>query len=266
MEKKNKKLLIIALTLSLITVALIYIYISGIKTERVPETEYIMVYAAARTIPEHARITDSDIEEVQITKELFSENMMTDKDQVTGRRALQSIIEGEFIRKERLADEERMNFTYTIPDGTRAVSMNITEEVNVANLLRPGDYVDVVASFEKEDEVRGSTTVTYPRITKIILQNVKVLALGQDTKISFEKLQEQPMTITLAIKKDDVEKFVYASEFGIIRLALRHAGDGSLTDAQGIIRPDVTGMKGVIVTEDTDDIDETAEQTAASSE
>lgn len=253
MDKKSKKMLIIALTLSLITAALVYIYISGIKPEQAPETKYINVYAAARTIPGFTRITASDIEEIKVAEELYTEDMATDKEQVIGKWTLVSILKGEFIRNARLTDDEGLYFSHTFPEGTRAVSMNITEQVNVANLPRPGDHVDVVASFNKEEDVRGDKTVTYPRITKIILQNVKVLALGQDTSLSADKPVEQPMTITLAVRKEDVEKFVYASEFGIIRLALRPVGDDSLINTEGVIRQDVTGIKGIIVTEETDD-------------
>jgi len=252
MEKKNRKMLIIALTLSLITAALIYIYISGIKPEQAPEKEYTKVCTAARTITEFTQITAPDIAEVEVDKELYREGMVTDKEQIIGKWALQDIVKDEFIRKERIGDEESLNFSYYIPEGTRAVSMNVTEQVNAANLLRPGDYVDVIASFNKEEEVYGERTVTYPKITKIILQNVRVLALGQDRKLPAEKLQEQPATITLAVKKEDVEKFVYAAEYGIIRLALRPAGDNSRTDSQGAIREDVTGTKGVIVTDNAD--------------
>lgn len=252
MEKKNKKMLLIALTLSLVTAVLVYIYISSIKPEQVPEAEYVTVCAAARTIPENTQITTSDIEEIKVAKELFDDSVVTDKDQITGKWALQSIIKGEFIRKERLADKDSLSFSHGIPEGTRAVSMNVTEQVNVANLLRPGDYVDVVVNFDKED-IFGEKTVSYPRITKMILQRVKVLALGQDTRLPAEKLKEQPLTITLAINKEDIEKFVYASEYGIIRLALRPANDNSMTGGEGVIRSDVTGMKGVVVTRDTGD-------------
>jgi len=250
-EKKNRKMLIIALTLSLITAALVYIYISGIEPQQVPETEYMSIFAAARTIPEFTQITATDIEEIKVPKDLYTEDMVTDKEQIIGKWAVQSIIKGEFVRNARLADDKSLYFSYTIPEGTRAVSMNITEQVNVANLPRPGDYVDVVASFNREEDMHGDQTVTYPKITKVILQNVKVLALGQDTRLPADKLSEQPMTVTLAIRKEDVEKFVYASEFGIIRLALRTAGDESLIRTDGVMREDVTGLKGVIVTEET---------------
>lgn len=110
MEKKNKKMLLIALALSLITAVLVYMYISGIKPEQVPEAEYVTVCAAAKTIPEHTQISASDIKEIEVAKELFNGSIITDKDQITGKWALQSIMEGEFIRKERLADEDSMNF------------------------------------------------------------------------------------------------------------------------------------------------------------
>ena len=41
-----------------------------------------------------------------------------------------SILKGEFIRNARLTDDEGLYFSHTIPEGTRAVSMNITEQVN----------------------------------------------------------------------------------------------------------------------------------------
>ena len=87
MEKKSRKMLVISLTLSLITAVLIYIYISGIKPEQTPETEYIKIYAAARTIPEHTKIAASDIKEVEEAKEQNSAKIVTDKHQAIRNRA-----------------------------------------------------------------------------------------------------------------------------------------------------------------------------------
>lgn len=242
MEKTNKRIIVIAVVLSLITAILIYMYISRNNTVVEPEIEKVSVYVAARTIPARTEITASDIKQVSMAKELLNTNAVTDMDDITGKYTLQSIIEGELIRSERLADEDSMYVSYMVPEGTRAVSMNVTEQTNVANLVRPGDFVDLVVNFEKEEDAQGAT---YPRITKMILQNVQVLALGQDVMLSSDKLKEPPTTVTLAIKAADVEKFVFASEFGTIRLALRPVGDDSKTASQGIMRPDMTGTKGV---------------------
>lgn len=247
MEKINKRIIILSLVLSLITAALIYIYISSNKAVETQKVEYATVYAAARTIPARAEIIASDIKKIQIAKELLDENALTDIGEITGKRTLQSIIEGEVIRKERLSTESSTSASYIIPNGTRAISMDVSEQVNVAHLVRPGDFVDVIASFEKEEETVGDTSILYSRITKTILQNVQVLALGQNLTITSEKLSEPPTTITLAIKEAEVEKFVYASEYGILRLALRPVGDANQHKTQGAVRSDMTSTKGVYI-------------------
>ena len=246
MEKTNKKILIIALIMSLITAALIYIYVSrNTSAPEAPVIEYAEVYAAARTIPAGAEITREDVKTVKVAKELVNANAAADIGDIVGKRVKVSIIEGEQFMKERLSDGNDMSLSFSIPDGMRAVSINVNEQISAAYLLRPGDYVDVVASFEKEDEENKDTIKHYPRITKVVLQNVQVLALGQDTVVTPEKLTELPVTVTLAVRKDDVEKFVYASEYGILRLALRPADDKSVISSQGAMRADVAGEKGV---------------------
>ncbi len=242
MEKTNKKIIIITVLLSLITAILVYVYISRSSNDVVPEIEKVTVYVAARTIPARTEITASDVKQVSIAKELLNTNAVKDLEKITGKYTLQSIMEGELIRTERLADEESMFVSYMVPEGTRAVSMNVTEQSNVANLLRPGDFVDIIVSFEKEEA--GEDTI-YPRITKLTLQNVQVLALGQDVMLLSEKLKELPTTVTLAIKTADIEKFVFATEFGTIRLALRPVGDEAQISTQGILRSDMTGTKGI---------------------
>lgn len=247
MEKANTKIIIIALVLSLITAALIYFYITADKTVAPPEIKYATVFVAAESIPARTQINIKHIKQVKIAEELLNTNALSEQNDIVGKYTKESIVEGEQFIPQRLADEDNMTLSYYIPEGMRAISMNISEQVSVTNLLRPGDYVDVIASFEKEDEEMDEVTKTYPRISKVILQNVQVLALGQDLSLSVDKLSEMPSTVTLAIGKDDVEKFVYASEFASLRLALRPVEDKSTSETTGIIRSDMTGQKGVTI-------------------
>lgn len=244
MEKANKKIIIIALFLSLITALLVYIYMSGPKTT-VPKVEYATVYVAAKTMPARYKITSADIKQVQVAKELLNPSSITELEDITGKLTMDRIIAGEQIINERLADEEGVLLSYSLPKGTRAVSMNVNEQINVASLMRPGDYVDVIASFEKEEEDNGQIKKVYPRVTKTVLKNVKVLALSQDMTLSVDKLQELPVTVTLEIKEENVAEFVFASEFSVLRLALRPIGDDTVVEKEGITRVDVSGTKGV---------------------
>jgi len=244
MEKANKKIIIIALVMSLITAVLVYVYISGTKVPAL-EIEYATVFVAAKTLPARHKITNTDIMQVKIAKELLNANTANDINKIIGKRLKESIIEGEQIRMERLVDEDKASLSFSLPEGTRAVSMNVNEQVDVANLIRPGDFVDVLVSFDQEEEDNSQIIKVYPRITKTLLQNIQVLALGQDLSLPLDKLQEIPGTVTLAVKIEDVERFVYASEYGTLRLALRPVGDDAENPSQGIIRGDMTGTKGV---------------------
>lgn len=244
MEKANKKIIIIALLLSLVTAVLVYVYISG-KKAPVTKTEYATVYVAAKTMPARYKITNEDITQVNIAKELLNANAVTDTTQIVGKRLKESIIQGEQIIKERIVDEDKASLSFSIPEGTRAVSMNVNELSMVAGLIRPGDFVDILLNFDAGEENNGQTTTVFPRITKMLLQNVEVLALGQDLSLPPDKLQQLPTTITLAVKKEDVELFVYASEYGSLRLALRPVDDDEIISSQGILRSDMTGTKGV---------------------
>ncbi len=248
MGKTNRKIILIAVALALVTAILIYSYISSIDTAtpvNTPKTELVSVCVAAKTIPGRTQIIEADIKQVQVDQKLLAASAITDKNEIVGKYTLESIIVGEQILAERLADEKSMLFSYKVPKGTRAVSINVNEQIDVANLIRPGDFVDVVASFEKEEEDNGQLVKYYPRITKTLLQNVQVLALGQDSALTADKLKEQPVTATLAIKQEDVEQFVFASEYATLRLALRPLDDNSQNNTQGIIRSDISGSKGV---------------------
>ncbi len=246
MEKANTKIIIIALVLSLVTAALIYFYITTDKTEAAPEIKYATTYVAAGNIPARTQITLEHIKQVNIAEELLNTNALSDQKDIVGKYTKESIIAGEPFMPQRLVNEENMTLSYNIPEGKRAISMNISEQSSIAYLLRPGDYVDVIASFAKENEETGELTKTYPNISKVILQNVQVLAVGQDMALSADKLSEAPLTVTLAVDKDDMEKFVFASEFASLKLALRHIEDKSQSETNGIIRSDMTGSKGVI--------------------
>ena len=245
MEKANKKVIVFALILSLITAALVYTYITGNTTTAAPEIEYSTVYVAAKTIPARSKLTSADVTQVKIAKELLSPSAVTDINEINGKRNVESIIAGEQIIKERLYVEDELTLTYNIPEGMRAVTINVNEQSDVAHLVRPGDFVDIVVNFEGEVEDNGQIAKHFPRMTKVTFQNIQVLAMGQDMTLPVDKLAEVPATVTLAIKTEEVEKFIYAADYSSLRLVLRPVDDHAIIETPGIIRGDMTGTKGV---------------------
>lgn len=248
MESVNKKVIALSLIMAILTSALVYIYIKKVTT-KADVVEYINVYAAAKTLPPRHKISSEDIKVVKVTREYLNSKAILNSAEIIGKYLQDSIIEGEQILRDRLVDERKLDLVYKVPKGKRAVSVNVNEQIEVANLLNPGDFVDVIASFEQEDIEVNQLKIVNPRVSKIIIQNVMVLALGQEQYTGGDKAKELPKTLTLAVEPLDAEKLVYASEFGVIRLALRNVEDDRLIDTQGTVRSDMIGDKGARVVE-----------------
>jgi len=129
--------------------------------------------------------------------------------EIEGKFAKQRFYVGEAIMPVKLMDE---NWS-AVRKGFKAVAMKASE-IDIANLLQPGDRVDVMAYFSKSELVTRSTT-------KTILEGVLVYALdGNTVRRSAEDRPKSLRTIELLINEVDAEAWTYANELGNIRLSL----------------------------------------------
>lgn len=123
-----------------------------------------------------------------------------------------------------------------IPLGYRAVSVRIDEVTGVAYQIRPGDFVDVIVVMDIET---GSRRRTRETIAEVILQNIQVAAIGQETGASTGgpgKPKVKPAkSATLLVAEEDVPKLHLAATRGRITLAMRGDAD-KVTDAIGFVR------------------------------
>jgi pilus assembly protein CpaB len=246
MESVNKKIVLISLIMALITSSLIYIYIRK-ATSKSETVEKVSVCVAARSLSPRHKIENADVKQVEIAKEYLNNKAVLNKADIVGKRLKDSIIEGEQILRNRIVAEGKTTLAYSVPSGKRAVSINVNDQINVSHLVRPGDFVDIIASFEREEVEDAENKTVYPRMAKTVIQNVQVLAISQDQQIIDEKIKEPPKTITLSVDPHEAEKLVYISEYAVLRLALRPLDDDDKVDTQGVLRNDITGGKGATV-------------------
>ena len=147
--------------------------------------------------------------------------------EMEGKFAKQRFYVGEAIMPVKLMDD---NWS-AVRKGYKAVAMKASE-VDIANLIQPGDRVDVMAYFSKSELIPRSTT-------KTILQGVRVYALDGDTqRRSNEDRSKGIRTIELLINEKDAEAWMYANELGNIRLSL-----GSQEEFEGNELPNETGAE-----------------------
>ncbi len=246
MESVNKRVVVISIILALFTTALVFLYIKD-ATVKPDIVEYIDVYVAAKTMPEKHEIAEADIKKTRVTKEYVNPDAVLVQADIIGKRLKDSVIEGEQILMRRLVQEDNFTLAYKVPEDMRAISVNVNEQIEVANLIRPGDFVDIIASFPLENQDIGQNTIISLGKSETVIQNVQVLALGQNMVIEEGKDMELPKTVTLAVTPKDAEKLTFVSEFGSIRMTLRSIGDDKIISGDGVIKDDVVSSKGVIV-------------------
>src|SRR3954466_14426223 len=109
------------------------------------------------------------------------------------------------------------------------MTVNVDDVIGVAGFLQPGTMVDVLTVIEQPERTASGNP-----ISKIVLQNVKVLASGQN--LDKPKDQREPDTAkvgTLQVTPEQAEKLALASSEGKLRLMLRNMVDQGDEQTQG---------------------------------
>ena len=115
-----------------------------------------------------------------------------------------------------------------VPEGYRATTIRVDDEAGVAGLLSPGMLVDVISVVRAETGNRANTTA------KVVLQNIKVLATGQNMATPKEQVTpESVKTITLLVTPQEAEKLVMSSYDTRLRLIVRSFTDQNAVDTPG---------------------------------
>lgn len=188
----------------------------------------ISVVYASSDIASTAEIKDSMLETRQLPRSLAPKMVFAEVKEVAGRVASVGIPRGMPIVPNLLAPKGTPpGMGARIKDGYRAVAVKVDESSGVAGWLKPGCHVDVAAVMQVEGSSSGRNT-----ISKVLLENVEVLAVGQDIGTSGDVSASVTKSVTLAVLPQDVPKLHLAATQGTVRLAMRNQSDFGSTSSQ----------------------------------
>jgi len=117
----------------------------------------------------------------------------------------------------------------------RAVSVKVDNVISVAGFVAPGSRVDVLATIRRVDLQRA---LPY---SKVILQDVRVLAVDQKLEEIKSGDPELVNVVTLEVDTVQAEHLVYAAHEGRLQLALRSPGDDRDVPSTSVGVADVLG-------------------------
>jgi pilus assembly protein CpaB len=116
-----------------------------------------------------------------------------------------------------------------LPPGMRAAAVAVDDVVGVAGFVHPGDRVDVVVTMQARADA--------PFTSKVILQNVKVLAVGKDVEHRGRDSEKPvPATVaTLMVTPEESERLALGASKGKLLLTLRGLGDDDEEATRGVV-------------------------------
>jgi pilus assembly protein CpaB len=101
------------------------------------------------------------------------------------------VLDGEPVLPGKLAAKDAGNgLAALIPSNMRAIAVRVDDVVGVAGFIHPDDRVDVIVTIHPQKPADAEPT------SKVILQNVKVLAVGKELEVSDRnRIQANPVTV-----------------------------------------------------------------------
>jgi pilus assembly protein CpaB len=185
------------------------------------------IVVAARDLPAGAIVTREDVATVSWPGGSIPLGFATQVGEVVGRGLIVEVRENEPLLAWKLADKEAGGgLSITIPEGMRAVSVEVDEVVGVAGFVLPGTRVDVLVTIMPGTDRTQMTT-------RIILQNVRALAADQRYQQDIEGEPQYVTVVTLLVTPADAEALTLAATEGRIQLALRNTLDGAEVQTGG---------------------------------
>jgi len=189
----------------------------------------VEVVVAAYDLPLGTKIDLGEVKLARWSADSLPEGAYTDPHQVIGSYVKNSLVANEPIVQAKLftGDKTAGVMPLLIPFGMRAVSVPVDEVSDVAGFVLPHTRVDVLVATQGEGTGGGDKA-----FSKVILQNVEVLAVAQEV----EQKKDEPQivkVVTLLVTPQESERLALASHSGTLRLAMRNYNDNKIVLTSG---------------------------------
>lgn len=227
----NKRALLISLIVGGVGVLLLLLYLSRFEQEA-SGGERIRVLMAVKAMEPGSVIAEEAVTVREIPLAYVEDRMIkaVEKPKVVGLRIGNRVEANQTLMWTDLAiaADERRDLSSLVQPGARAISIRAESGDKSFALLRPGDYVDVIASMPTaEGDKRNSV---------VLLQKVLALAVGLETvgeKLAAQDektMDRREMVLTLSVSLQEAQLLSLAQERGKLMVALRNPDDQTLID------------------------------------
>lgn len=192
------------------------------------ESATVSVAVAARDMDHGTVLTPQDVKLVDWPASALPQGYSSSPAEVVDRGLLVPVRLNEPLLSTKLARADAGGgLPILIPEGKRALTVEVDNVSGVAGFTLPGTRVDVLVTVDQLAQY------TEP-VTQVILQNIEVLTAGQTIE---RDVAGEPRTVneaTLLVTPEEAERLTLASTKGRIRLSLRNPLDLAEVETPGV--------------------------------
>ena len=225
MPRRLILVLVVAAVVGLLASTLVYSVLKEVS--RGQDTDTIVVATVNMNMAE--TVTSAHVKLVPWPSKSVPNGAIRTVVEAEGRVVRASIVAGEPLLDGKLAPQLAGRgglMPMLVPEGQRAVTIKVDDAIKESGFVLPNSRVDVLVSMAKDK-------ASQDRISKVIIQDVTVLAAGQTVELRDNK----PVTITtvtLALDPAQAERLALAHSEGKLTLAMRNLRDNQIVQTKGV--------------------------------
>jgi pilus assembly protein CpaB len=251
---RTKGRLVAAIAAGLGAMVLTWLYISTREASLLSQSAPQSVVVARVDIPGNSVIDASMFELKSVPSAFAQPRAVAKPEDVQGRVATVPIAAGSQILATMLGDESEGALAYEVPSGQRALAIAAADIQGVGGLVRPGNRVDILGTFEygRPTGISQQGVITYAderTETRLMMQDVRVLAVDKEHRRRGALTRPVPAAtdpaaaadapvvqepdirnVTVLVSLRQAQELILAQEIGELTLALRSNLDGARID------------------------------------
>lgn len=233
----NKKMVLMlggGLIVTLILVVMLQALISPKQQTEIAEIEKTQILVAAQDIAMGEALSNNNMHWIDWPEEaVFSGALLRKGNELPAEAAkgllLRPLKQGEPVMLSAIVEETKGNFmAASLSAGMRAMAIRVSAESSAGGFITPGDKVDVIMTYQvrvpSDETMRDAAISLVSRnASQTVLENVRVLAVDQDSKAKDNA--KVARTVTLEVDAKGSEILALSSSMGELSLVLRRLGD-----------------------------------------
>lgn len=191
-KRTGTLIMVVGLVLAVAAGVVVHGIVSNAHAERVAQVKQVLVVMATKNIADGSAVASGDLAMQPFPSAFVPQGAVAALDQAVGKYTTTQITKGQIVLTNQLSTTKKAGeLALSVPAGKVAVALPQTDLMSANGAIKAGDHVDVMLTLDLQqinDNMAGgknapptsSNSNAKNPVTQMTLQDVEVLAVGQD--------------------------------------------------------------------------------------